>query len=456
MNKVNPASFRDPSGFVFTRDGIVYRQVQQSYREHYDALFQSGLYDALTQSRLLLSHQEADLSGSMDGSAYKLLQPEIIPFLSYPYEWSFSQWKDAALTTLEIQKKAIQKGMILKDATAFNIQFLNGKPVLIDTLSFEQYKEGQPWVAYRQFCQHFLAPLALMAYSDVRLGQLFRIHIDGVPLDLASGLLPFGSRLKPSLLSHIHMHAKSQKRYANKVVTKSQYKISAFQMRALIDSLESAVRALEWKPEGTEWGEYYDSTNYTESSFQHKREMVRKYIEQASPKMLWDLGANTGIFSRLGAASGAYTVAFDIDPAAVEKNYREVKQKKETNLLPLLLDLTNPSPGIGYENKERMSLEERGPADSILALALVHHLAISNNVPLQKIADHFSRLCRWLIIEFVPKSDSQVQRLLATRDDIFPDYTQEGFEKEFRKHFQVQDSTRIDNSERILYLMKTI
>ena len=456
MNKVNPASFRDPSGFVFTRDGIVYRQVQQSYREHYDALFQSGLYDALTQSRLLLSHQEADLSGSMDGSAYKLLQPEIIPFLSYPYEWSFSQWKDAALTTLEIQKKAIQKGMILKDATAFNIQFLNGKPVLIDTLSFEQYKEGQPWVAYRQFCQHFLAPLALMAYSDVRLGQLFRIHIDGVPLDLASGLLPFGSRLKPSLLSHINMHAKSQKRYANKVVTKSQYKISAFQMRALIDSLESAVRALEWKPEGTEWGEYYDSTNYTESSFQHKREMVRKYIEQASPKMLWDLGANTGIFSRLGAASGAYTVAFDIDPAAVEKNYREVKQKKETNLLPLLLDLTNPSPGIGYENKERMSLEERGPADSILALALVHHLAISNNVPLQKIADHFSRLCRWLIIEFVPKSDSQVQRLLATRDDIFPDYTQEGFEKEFRKHFQVQDSTRIDNSERILYLMKTI
>jgi hypothetical protein len=455
VSKVNPASFRDPSGFVFTNDGVLYRQVQSGYKEHYDHFIQSGLYDDLTQAKLLLSHQEKNLSTALSDSAYKVLQPQIIPFLSYPYEWCFSQLKDAALITLEIQKAALQKGMILKDASAFNIQFLHGNPVMIDTLSFERYSEGEPWVAYRQFCQHFLAPLAVMAHTDVRLNQLFRIYIDGIPLDLASRILPFRTRLKPSLLTNIHLHAKSQKRYATKVVKKERYRISAFQMRALIDGLESGVRSLQWKAEGTEWASYYESTNYTESSFQLKRDAVLKYLQLTNAKIIWDLGANTGIFSRLGSNQGIYTVAFDIDPAAVEKNYNEVRAKQESNLLPLVLDLTNPSPAIGFENKERMGLEERGPADTILALALVHHLAISNNVPLIKIAEYFSRLCHWLIIEFVPKSDSQVMRLLATREDIFPDYKQEGFEKEFGRYFDLKDSIQISGSDRTLYLMRS-
>jgi len=299
--KVNPASFRDPSGFVFTRDGVLYRQVQPAYKEHYDHLIQSGLYEKLTRSNLLLPHEEKNLSDAATDSAYKLLQPEVIPFISYPYEWCFSQLKEAALITLEIQKTALQKGMILKDASAFNIQFLHGKPVMIDTLSLERYTEGEPWIAYRQFCQHFLAPLAIMAHTDVRFNQLFRIYIDGVPLDMASRLLPFRTRLKPSLLSHIHLHAKSQKRYATKVVVKKQYRISAFQMRALIDSLESGIRSLQWKPVGTEWASYYESTNYTESSFQIKRDAVLKYLHQTKGKMMWDLGANTGRFSRLAS-----------------------------------------------------------------------------------------------------------------------------------------------------------
>jgi ribosomal protein L11 methylase PrmA len=454
VTKVNPASFRDPSGFVFSNEGVLYRQVQPGYKEHYDHFIESGLYDNLTRSKLLLTHEEKSLSAALTHSAYKVLQPEIIPFLSYPYEWCFSQLKDAALATLEIQKAALQKGMILKDASSFNIQFLHGKPVMIDTLSFERYRDGEPWIAYRQFCQHFLAPLAIMAHTDIRFNQLFRIYIDGIPLDLASRILPFRTRLKPSLLTHIHLHAKSQKRYASKVVEKKSYRISAFQLRALIDSLESGVRNLECKMEGTEWGSYYESTNYTEGSFQIKRDAVLQYLQVTHGTTLWDLGANTGVFSRIGSTQGMYTVAFDLDHAAVEKNYREVKAKKEKNLLPLLLDLTNPSPAIGFENKERMALEERGPADTILALALVHHLAISNNVPLSKIAEYFSRLCHWLIIEFVPKEDSQVIRLLATREDIFPDYTAEAFEIEFARYFHLQDSTKISGSERTLYLMR--
>ena len=456
VNRVNPASFRDPSGFVFINDGILYRQIEQSYKEHYDHLISSGLYESLTKSNLLLPHQEVPLSAALSDSAYKVLQPERIPFLSYPYEWSFSQFKDAALTTLQIHKTALQKGMILKDASAFNIQFAHNKPVLIDTLSFERYREGEPWIAYRQFCQHFLAPLALMSRRDVRLSQLLRTYIDGIPLDLAASVLPVRTRFSPSLFTHIHLHAKSQKRYASKVVDKTKYKISTFQMRALIDSLESAVSKLSWEPEGTEWGEYYDCTNYSDNAFQNKKDAVIGYLNRIEPEILWDLGANTGIFSRLASNQGIYTVAFDIDPAAVEKNYRQMKSKAERNLLPLLLDLTNPSPAIGFENRERMSLQERGPTDAILALAIIHHLAISNNVPLARIAKYFSRLCRALIIEFVPKSDSQVQRLLATREDIFPQYTKDDFEREFARHFIIEDSSNIADSERTLYLMRTL
>jgi ribosomal protein L11 methylase PrmA len=453
VSKVNPASFRDPSGFVFTSEGILYRQVQHSYREHYDHLIQSRLYEELVRSKLLLPHEETDVDLALNESAYKILKPQFIPFISYPYEWCFSELKDAALTTLEIQKAALLKGMMLKDASAFNVQFLNGKPVMIDTLSFELYKEGEPWIAYRQFCQHFLAPLALMSTRDVRLNQLFRIYIDGLPLDLAAGLLPFRTRFKPALFTHVHLHAKSQKRYANKVINKDQYKITAFQLRALIDSLESAIRNLEWRAEGTEWGSYYESTNYSEGSFEHKKSTVQNYLKETNPKLVWDLGANTGIFSRLSSDQGIQTIAFDIDPVAVEKNYRQAKEKGESYLLPLLLDLTNPSPAIGYENKERMSLEQRGPADTVLALALVHHLAISNNVPLAKVAEYFSCLCRWLIIEFVPKSDSQVQRLLATREDIFPKYAQDAFETEFSSFFAIKNSAKISGSERTIYLM---
>jgi len=203
MNSVTiPSSFRDPSGVLFVRDGSIFRQVNTIYKDNYDHLMNSGIYETLVADKLLIPHEEVDIEGVNPDLAYKIIKPELIPFISYPYEWSFSQLKDAALATLRIQKRSVDFGMSLKDCSAYNIQFRNGKPVFIDTLSFEKYHEGQPWVAYRQFCQHFLAPLALMSCRDVRLNQLLRVYIDGVPLDLASSLLPFRTRFVFSLLSH--------------------------------------------------------------------------------------------------------------------------------------------------------------------------------------------------------------------------------------------------------------
>lgn len=449
------ASFRDPSGFLFSRDGVLFRQVNRKYEGEYARLLESGLYEKLVKAGLLIPHTEVDQEPAERESALKVIQPERVAFISYPYEWSFGQLKDAALATLSIQKRALKLGMSLKDASAYNIQFVRGKAALIDTLSFEVYKEGQPWVAYRQFCQHFLAPLALMALKDVRLGQLLRVYIDGVPLDLASGLLPGKTRVDFGLLTHIHLHASAQKKYAGEEIKSRRGSMSKQALTGLIESLESTVKKLEWKPGGTEWGNYYDITNYSDAAFEHKKQLVADWTKRINPSQVWDLGANNGVFSRLASEGTPYVVSWDIDPTAVEQNYRQVKTEKNEKLLPLLLDLTNPSPAIGWANRERESFGERGPADLVLALAVIHHLAISNNVPLLQLADFFAQTGRWLVIEFVPKPDSQVQKLLASREDIFPSYTREGFEAAFKMRFKIREAVDVNESQRVLYLMES-
>jgi len=453
--EAHSASFRDPSGFLFWHEGQLYRQVNRSYQENYDQLLASGLYRELQAEGQLIAHEECDPRLARGDEAYKVLRPALIPFVSYPYEWCFSQLQDAALLTLAIQRKALEHGMSLKDASAYNIQFAGGRPILIDTLSFEKYPEGRPWVAYRQFCQHFLAPLALMACRDVRLNQLSCLHVDGVPLDLASCLLPPRTRFRFSLLSHIHLHARSQKRYEDKPVRTKQRPMGRFALMALLNSLENAVKKLHWQPRGSEWAEYYDRTNYSDEAFAAKKKLVDDALQILQPRSVMDIGANTGVFSRLASQRRIPTVAVDIDAAAVEKNYRQCRREGDAFLLPLVGDITNPSPGIGWENRERTPLLERGQADVVLALALVHHLAISNNLPLGRIADFFSRFCRGLVMEFIPKSDSQVRLLLATREDVFPGYHVEGFEREFQRCFTIERREAVARSERILYVMRS-
>jgi ribosomal protein L11 methylase PrmA len=417
----------------------------------------SGLYKKLAASKLLVEHDEVRLPPPKPSLAYKVIEPTKLAFISYPYEWCFSQLKSAALCTLRIQKLAMVHSMSLKDASAYNVQFLNGVPILIDTLSFETYEEGKPWVAYRQFCQHFLAPLALMAKTDIRLSQLLRVYIDGIPLDLAASLLPRLTRINFGLLAHIHLHARAQSKYADADIKdlKSERRMSKQSMLALMDNLTNTVKKLKWNPEGTEWGDYYDITNYSETAFKQKKDLLSEWLGRVSPKWVWDLGANRGIFTRLASDQGIPSIAFDIDPAAVEQNYRQVRSEKEKHILPLVLDLTNPSPALGWHNRERVSFSQRGPADMVFSLALIHHLAISNNVPLTQLAIFFNDMGKWLVIEFVPKGDSQVQKLLKNRLDIFDHYTREDFEKVFSSQFKIHEKVKLRESERYLYLMES-
>lgn len=446
------ASFRDSSGFLFWKNGVLYRQVNKVFAENYELLMRSGLYKELTSRGFLIPHSEVKVDG-LNPEAHKVVKPEFIPFISYPYEWCFSELKDAAILTLEIQKVVMEFGMSLRDASAYNIQFHNGRPILIDTLSFEKYEESKPWVAYRQFCQHFLAPLALMSFRDLRLNQLLRIYIDGIPLDLTSKLLPVRTNFKAGLFFHLHLHAKSQKRFAGRKIESSSRKINKSALLGLLESLGDAVKSLKIKFDDTDWANYYEITNYSDAAMRHKKEIVSEFLAKVNPKSVWDLGANDGLFSRLASSKGIFTLAFDIDPVAVEKNYLRAVAGEEKDILPLILDLTNPSPAMGWANEERMSFIERRPADLLMTLALVHHLVISNNLPFLKIASFFSRICKFLIIEFIPKEDSQVKKLLLNRADSFSNYSQKEFESEFSEFFVIKERREIKDSKRIMYLM---
>ena len=450
-------SFRDPNGFVFVADGLVYRQVNEGYRANYDQLMESGLYAELVDRELLIPHSEANSDLSPGGQSYKILQPGQIPFISYPYEWCFSQLKDAALATLNIQRRALQQGMILKDASAYNIQFCEGKPLLIDTLSFETYQDGQAWVAYRQFCQHFLAPLLLMSQKDIRLSQLLRAHIDGIPLDLAKSLLPHRTWLNFGAVMHVLLHARAQQRYAKKrssAEARGQGRLGKQALVNISDSLRATIRGLKWGHEQTSWAQYYEGDSYQQEGFDDKHKTVSDFLRIVKPDRVWDLGANTGAFSRIASDQGAFAVSIDSDPGAVEANYLESKRRNETRLHPLLVDLTNPSPASGWANVERDSLAARCEAECILALAIVHHLAIGNNLPLPHIANYLASLAEWLIVEFVPKSDAKVKMLLASRQDIFPDYAQSTFEAVFNEKYEIVRTDSIQFSARRLYLMR--
>jgi len=434
----------------------VVRTLSPLYEAPYRSLKENGLFDELHRLNRLIPFEE-DPHPRIPG-AWKTLTVERLPFISYPYEWSFSQLKAAALLTLDVHLAAMRRGMILKDASAFNVQFRGSDPVFIDCLSFDFMKKGSPWVAYGQFCRHFLAPLLLMAKTNVLANLFLRDFIDGIPLDMASAMLPYKTYASPSVLMHIHMHARWQKRFADGRKTAAKLKtlkLSGDAMGNLAQGLYHQIRSLSLPQKlTTVWGEYYNDLNYSETAFKDKAEKVAFLLQKTAPRCVLDMGANNGFFSRSAAKEARFVIAADMDPLAVEEHTRALSGSPVRNILPLVVDFSNPSPAIGWNNEERFSFIQRCEADTVMALALIHHLAIGNNLPLNRIADFFAQFGKYLIIEFVPKEDTQVQRMLSTRKDIFPEYTESAFLDAFSRHFQCEWRTRVADSDRELFLMK--
>lgn len=449
-----PASYRDNAGFVFEHERKIYRCINKIYFPHYNHLLQSGLYKELTDVGRLIRHEEVDTSFFFSDNLddIKILLPEQLPFISYPYEWSFDMWKDAAIVTLKVLQISSAKEMILKDATPFNVQFNNGRPVFIDILSFEIYKEGKPWIAYRQFCESFLSPLLLMHYGHRDMAKFFMAYPDGIPLEITKSLLPIKAKFNLHVYMHILMQIKVSTITKNNPESNKDFSLKKLQV--LVKGLLDFVSSLTSKKDKSTWDDYYTDTILGNEYLLYKKNTVAGFCESISFKTVIDLGANDGYFSMLLKEKADNIIAVDFDSNCVNELYKKIRQEKFLNIVPLVVTLNMPSPSIGWANAERTSLTERLKADLVLALALVHHLAISNNVPLPKIADWFSKMGDYLIIEFIPKSDEKVKQLLLHREDIFFEYNIKNFKTSFGEYYNILKEQKVGDTERILFLMK--
>ncbi len=431
--EAHQASFRDPSGYMFYDGKILRRAINPIYFPQYNKLKDSGFFKNLIANSLLIPHEETSNS-----SEQIIITPEPIPFITNPYEWSFEQYKHAALHTLKIQKYALSKGFILKDASAYNVTFHKGKPVFIDTLSFDFYEEGTPWRAYKQFITHFFGPLVLAKYHGTEIfkmhgTEIFKMmqtHIDGIPVKLISSLLPSRTKLSSVVYPNIHLLAKMEGKHNEDY--KAETKITNLSKKSqenILESLYDYIKGLKLK-EASEWGDYYNKTNYDEASFEAKKDLIKEWIKPLAPQKLIDVGGNDGTFARTVIESVPHIIVTDIDSNAVDYNYKQLQENKETNMLPFICDVLQPAPGIGFNNTERNSLIERFTEyapDVTMALAL-------------------------------PKrEDSWAESLLVRKREFikhFDFYNETEFEKGYLQYFIIEKKETVKGTKRLLYLLK--
>ncbi|SDF13815.1 hypothetical protein SAMN05421855_10686 [Ulvibacter litoralis] len=456
-NSTHEASFRDPSGYIFHDNGILRRVIHPIYFPQYSKLKESGFFKTLISKGLLISHEETSASEEKI-----IITPEKIPFITNPYEWSFDQFKHAALHTLKIQKFALSKGFILKDASAYNVTFHKGAPIFIDTLSFDFYEENTPWRAYKQFITHFFGPLVLVKYHGTEVFKMLQTHIDGIPVSLIASMLPSKTKLSSTLYTNIHLLAKMESKHSEDY--KAETKVAKLSLKAqnnIIDSLYDYIKNLTLK-EDSEWGNYYTKTNYEAAAFEAKKALIKEWISPLKPQKLIDVGGNDGTFARAILDQVPQVIVTDIDNKAVGLNYLQSRKNKETNMLPFVCDVLQPAPGIGFNNTERTSLIERlheFEPDVTMALALIHHITLSGNVPFEKSAAFFAKFSNQLIIEFPTREDSWVESLLVRKREFinhFDFYNEVNFEAGYKKYFSLEKKSIISGTKRILYLFKNI
>jgi ribosomal protein L11 methylase PrmA len=446
MQKV-AASFKDPSGFVFNHENEYYRNINSVYSAHYNHLMDSGLYDHLCKRNLFLAFEECQ-TPSQTTNAWKTIKPLQLSRISYASEWSFDMYKDAARCTLHNCIEALDFGMVLKDANTFNIQFHHGKPILIDSLSFEKYKDGQHWVAYRQFVEQFICPLVLMKYNHLSLQKMTIAYPNGIPIDVCKSLLPKRARLNPNVYLHIILAAKK---------SKSSHKATQFsiqKLRTLLRGLLNFVEKISLPKQKTIWDDYYTHTILGDGYFTEKESIINKMLDGIDYNSVVDYGANDGAFSRLLAQKGKEVIAADIDYNCINRLYQANKKEKIKNIFPVVLDLTNPTPSFGWAAQERSDIFSRLQSDVSLCLALVHHLAIQHNIPLPDILNLFHQQSEYLLIEFVEKTDAKVQLLLESREDIFETYTLEHFKETLAPRFTILQEQKLQSTDRTLFLLK--
>lgn len=449
-------SFRDRRGRIFYVDGRVLRTVMPAAIEDYEYVRSTGFVDGLIANGQLVGETVVDRSVlGPDGDAASLvLEHPRLAYISYPYEWSFSALKAAALLHLDIQLAALERDITLTDASAYNVQFIGPRPVFIDHLSFRRYEPGEFWAGHRQFCEQFVNPLLLRAVLGVPHNAWMRGSLEGITADELSKLLPWRSRLSWNILTNVFMQAKLQRSAsastaARNVESKRLPKIGFEQM---LRSLRNWIARLVPKDDARSvWQDYASDNSYSDTEAGLKRRFIGSFVSAVSPGIVLDLGCNTGDYSKLALDNGAdLAVGFDFDHGALEKAYARARDES-LDFLPLFLDAANPSPDQGWQQSERPGLSARARGDAVFALALVHHMAIARNLPLEQVINWITAMAPAGVIEFVPKGDAMVQRLLRLREDLFDDYEQPVFEKLLQEQARLVRSEKVSDSGRMLY-----
>ena len=451
----DPGSFRDPGGRSYATADRIFRSVMPPSASAYERARDSGLLGGLAARGLLVDSEEREpaLLGALEPAPAYLLEHPRIPFVSYPYEWSFSLLRKAALHHLDVQLAALEQGFTLSDATAYNVQFVGPNPTFIDHLSFRPYRDGEIWIGHRQFCMQFLNPLIFWSRLGLAPNHWFRGSLEGIAPEELAPLLSWRDNLSFTILTHVSAQAKLQRRSVETGVAAGRYREARLPLasfRNILLGLRHFVAACSLPKTKTVWSDYAGNNSYADAEAQAKRAFVSRMAAAVRPKLMLDLGCNSGDYSVAALEAGAeQVVGFDFDFGALEYAVRRAEQDK-LNFLPLWLDAANPTPSQGWGQAERKGLKERAQADALVALAFIHHIAIGRNIPLDMAIDWIMDMAPQGVIEFPPKSDPMVQQLLSQRDDIFPDYDEANFRAVIGRRARIVAEEHLSENGRLL------
>jgi hypothetical protein len=457
---LEPGSFRDPDSRVFYAGDAVLRALSQEGLEDFEAAHTAGLLEdpRIVATELVPEGQELPATLVKDTAA--VLRHERIPFVSYPYEWTFSMLKEAALLQLDLLLAALARDLVLKDSTPYNVQFRGARAVFVDVGSFERLRPGEPWAGYRQFCMLYLYPLLLQALKGVRFQPWLRGSIEGITPVEMRGLLSARDRFRRGLLTHVFLHARLEQRHGDRGgEVRDDLRRAGFRKELIVANvrkLRRLVERLRWDPPAGVWTAYGERNSYSDDDAARKEDFVRAAVRACSPRLVWDVGANNGRYSRIAAEEARTVLAVDADQGPLELLYRELRDEGDERILPLTVDLADPSPGLGWRGLERGALADRGRPDLVLALALVHHLAISANVPVREVVDWLAASGSTLVIEFPTREDPMVEKLLAPkREGLHPDYELGYFERCLAEAFTIERTERLGSGTRVLFLARS-
>lgn len=456
---LEPGSFRDRSARVFLQDGEVLRGLNERALDQWNALSSTAFFRRFVADGGLVATERLDPSQrplpAAAGEWAAVLRHETIPFVSYPYEWSFGMLRDAALLQLDLLLAALDEGMTLKDASAYNVQWRGAKPVFVDIGSFERRPAGEPWIGYRQFCQLFLYPLLLTAYRDIPFHPWLRGSLEGIDPQSCLNTLGLAARLKAGVLSHVYLQARAQAAYGGtRRDVKADLRAAGFDsalIKANAARLRKLIAGLTWKRGRSTWSEYTKCGHYEAADAEAKRRFVGRAAATGDRRLVWDLGCNTGTFSRIAAEHARYVVAVDADHLAVERLYGALNAEGNTRILPLVGNLADPSPDLGWRNLERKRLAARGRPDLVLALALIHHVVIGANIPLAEFVDWLADLGADIVVEFVTREDPMVGVLLRNKEDQYADYQLDVFERCLRSRCEIVEREALGSGTRVMY-----